>query len=73
MTAFWIRLQITFRRLAKVATFIAKLQAKHEIQTYEKVSYEVRNRHFCQTLVSGSGFAFRLVISTHFLFSIFRE
>ena len=47
----FLRLGITFRGLAKVATFSTKLQTKHESQTYEKVSYEVRIRHFCQTLV----------------------
>jgi len=34
-----------------VAILITKLQTKREIQTYEKVLYEIRNRHFCQTLV----------------------
>src|SRR5690606_11511874 len=46
-----LRLPLTLWRLAKVAILITKLQTKREIQTYEKVLYEIRNRHFCQTLV----------------------
>src|SRR5690606_41419470 len=56
-----LALLVTFRRLAKVAILITKLQTKREIQTYEKVLYEIRNRHFCQTASYMPFFFFSMV------------
>ena len=42
---------ITVGGLAKVAIFSTNLLTKHAFQIYEKLSYEARNRHFCQTAV----------------------
>ena len=42
----------TFCGFAKVAIFTTKLHTKNTLQIYEKLSYEARNRHFCQTAVT---------------------
>jgi hypothetical protein len=48
-----LRLPITVFGLAKVAILTTNIDTKHKLQTYEKVSYEALNRHFCQTDVIG--------------------
>ena len=42
---------LTFCGLAKVAFYTTIVHTKHTLQIYEKLSYEARNRHFCQTAV----------------------
>ena len=43
---------IAFCGLAKVAIFTTNAHTKCTLQIYENLSYEARNRHFCQTAVS---------------------
>ena len=61
MSFFFIRIVllgccITVSGLAKVAIFTTKLHTKHELQIYEKLSYEALHRHFCQTRVTAQWF-----------------
>ena len=39
-------------RLGEGGVFTTNVDTKHELQTYEKVSNEALNRHFCQTDVT---------------------
>ena len=43
---------LTFCSLAKVAIISTNFHTKHAVQIYEKLSYEARNRHFCQGAVT---------------------
>ena len=38
-------------RLGEGGDFTTNVHTKHTLQIYEKLSYEVLNRHFCQTAV----------------------
>ncbi len=40
-------------RLGEGGDLTTNVHTKHTLQIYEKLSYEPRNRHFCQTAVIG--------------------
>ncbi|WP_207759779.1 hypothetical protein, partial [Flavobacterium cyanobacteriorum] len=52
-----IGLPLTICGLAKVAITPLNILTKHELQIYEKLSYEAMTRHFCQTAVMRSAFS----------------
>jgi hypothetical protein len=47
-------------RLGEGGDFTTNFFTKHAFQIYKKLSYEARNRHFCQTAVSGWAFVSQL-------------
>jgi len=46
-----LRLAYNVLRLGEGGDFTTNVHTKHTLQIYEKLSYEVLNRHFCQTAV----------------------